>query len=209
LSITSSKLGLTVDSTSDNFSTSQIAGNWDILDNYPGIYVGTTAQVATLVGTWGSAQTGMIVQETDGLSLQWRWNGSALVRTGGLGMLSSVQNLSGEIAVSNTPSVVLSTTVNIPAGGRTIEVKASATNYFTTSTAAQWLFTVAQDGTFIQSALFTLASGQQEGTPVFLYTTLIPSAGSHTYAFAVQTNGSSGFIVGDSIMPLVLSVVEQ
>ena len=64
----SPRLGLAVPTTSDPFSTEDLADNWDLLDAFPGTYICTSATHPV----WGAAQQGMRILETD-TGLEWRW----------------------------------------------------------------------------------------------------------------------------------------
>lgn len=68
----SPRMGLTRPAGSDPFLRQTFVDNMDILDNYPGVRPCTS----TTRPTWGAAQAGMLIQETDTGRLV-RWTGTA------------------------------------------------------------------------------------------------------------------------------------
>lgn len=121
----SPRLGLLEPSTSDPFSTQDIATNWGILDKYPGIYV-CTSQTRP---QWGQAQAGMRISETD-TGLEWRWDGANFQRTAPQGLLRTTTGgwargqRTSDFSTSSTSYVVVVaiTNVVVPPGNRTLQI---------------------------------------------------------------------------------------
>jgi hypothetical protein len=83
---TSDRLELAKPVTSDDFDTSEIADNWQKVDDHPGIFVCTSGTRPT----WSGSQEGQLISETD-TGLLWRWNGTTWVRQHGTGWLGGGQ----------------------------------------------------------------------------------------------------------------------
>lgn len=122
------RLGLLKPSTSDAFSTADIAANWAKIDQYPGNYVCTS----TTRPSWGSAQQGMSISEAD-TGLVWRWTGTAFVRASPKGLLTTTgggwargQRTTTASTTSTTMVVAVSIdNVVVPAGNRTLMLTAT------------------------------------------------------------------------------------
>jgi hypothetical protein len=122
----STRLGLNIFSTADQFSTAQYDANWSLLDNYPGLFVCTS----TTRPTWGANQAGMRISETD-TGLLWTWNGSVFNRTHGIGNLGRITRTSniGTTSTWTPPSTgtlttALTETVHPPSGNRLLMIVA-------------------------------------------------------------------------------------
>lgn len=98
----SDRLGLLVPARTDQFVTGDIATNLEVLDDHPGYYVCTS----TTRPTWGAAQAGMLISETD-TRLLWRWTGTGWERSGPKGLMTQV--------IQNANLSTTSTTFAIPA----------------------------------------------------------------------------------------------
>lgn len=205
MSFLTSRLGLIVDTTADPFLTAEVAGNWEIIDDYPGIFTGSTSTIASEVSAWGSAQQGQIVSDTT-TGLLWQWNGSTLVRFYGTGILSTVKVTSPVTVttVLSSTTTIITTTCTIPTGGRWVEIKCEMTDV--ANTTQDTTIFMYEDSTLIQSAV--VQANLLE--PVFLYTTRQPTAASHTYSVtAGVASASTAVFAASTTSPIVLTVDEQ
>ncbi len=204
MSFLTSRLGLTVDTTADPFLTAEVAGNWEIIDDYPGIYTASTSTIASTTATWGSAQQGQLVSDTT-TGLVWQWNGSTLVRAYGLGMLAetAVTSPVTVTTVLSSTTTIITLTTDIPTGGRDIEIKAILTDV--ANTTQDTTIFLKEDSTVIQSC--TVQANLL--IPVVLYAIRTPSAASHTYSVtAGVASASSAVFDASATSPILLSVVE-
>lgn len=67
----SSRLNIAKPVGSDDFDTAEIANNWQIIDDHPGIHICTSSTRPT----WGANQNAMCISETD-TGLMYRWDGA-------------------------------------------------------------------------------------------------------------------------------------
>jgi hypothetical protein len=127
----STRMGLVIPTTADQFSTQDIANNWATIDKYPGTYIcASTSRPNSGVGgapVWSANQNGMRIRETD-TGLEWLWTGSTFVRAAPLGRLAGTVN-TGTITANTFSSgttnpyvTAVSMSVNIPAGNRWIQL---------------------------------------------------------------------------------------
>lgn len=125
----STRLGLLVPSTSDPFVTLDIANNWLALDANPGVLVCTS----TTRPSWGTAQNGQLISETD-TGLQWRWNGASWLRVAPVGLLKTTvggwayNQVTTDVTTSNrTAYIIIVSVANVvvPSGNRNISITAS------------------------------------------------------------------------------------
>lgn len=117
----STHLGIAKPTTSDDFSTAEIADNWEIVDQYPGVFLCTQS---TRPVSWGSAHEGMLIYEQD-RNLYWRWDGAAFVRAWALGWLNGSQRTSDLSSNLTTPVTLVSASVDVPVGGRRVQISTS------------------------------------------------------------------------------------
>lgn len=108
----SARLGIAKPLLADPFDTQDLADNWQILDDFPGIFICTSG---TRPGTWGAAHEGMLIWETD-TDLTWRWNGSAFIRHGAKGHLISEQTTGDVTAAAGSYVTVVQAAITIPDG---------------------------------------------------------------------------------------------
>lgn len=205
MSFLTARLGLIVDTTADPFLTSEVAGNWEIIDEYPGIFTGSTSTITSEVSAWGSAQAGQVVSDTT-TGLLWQWNGTTLVRFYGTGMLSTVKVTSPVTVttVLSSTTTVITTTCTIPTGSRWIEIQAEMTDVANVS--QDTTIFLLEDSTVIQSAVVQA----NLLIPVTLYTTRQPTAASHTYSVtAGVASASTTTFDASATAPIVLSVKES
>lgn len=124
----SKRLGLVKPARTDPFVTSDIANNWQKIDDAPGAHICTSATRPS----WGSGQAGRLIMETDS-GLVWRWTGTTFVRLHPSGLLRKTD---GNFAHSTRTSdfstnsgsfvrVLSLTNVVVPAGGRPIQITAN------------------------------------------------------------------------------------
>ena len=121
----SARMSLVKPSKTDQFSTADIAANWQKIDDSPGTYVCTS----TSRPLWNTNQRGRMIWETD-TKLLWAWSGSAWDRVYPTGMLRNSSNSPAYKVFSSTfstqsgsfVSVFSISNVVVPAGGRPIEV---------------------------------------------------------------------------------------
>lgn len=71
MSTTSQHLGLKINDGSDPFLLSDFTNNWNLLDGFPGVWICTS----TTRPSWGAAQNGMMIVETD-TRRNMLWTGS-------------------------------------------------------------------------------------------------------------------------------------
>lgn len=130
----SARLGLKRPQISDAFSTQDIYDSYTLLDGYPGTFICTSS---TRPGTWGVAQSGQYIFETD-TSLMWRWSGSAWVRARPLGLLGHTPLTSDFATAATSPTsaspsaVAMTCTVSVPAttaGSTTRRIRVTASWY--------------------------------------------------------------------------------
>lgn len=127
----SAHLGLAKPSTLDDFDTAEIASNWQIVDDHPGRFITDLAGVAAVEADWGAANEGMEILVIDAVPfpLVWYWDGAAFSRDGGpyaVGLLAAPTTRTSDFTTTNTtPQVVVSVDVDVPEGGRSIEIQAS------------------------------------------------------------------------------------
>jgi len=126
VSTTSPKLGLTVPSTSDTFSTSVIATNYGLIDSSAGIWSGTYSALTSKVASYTSSQTGMTFWDTTN-NVHWVWNGSSLIRPTPKGLIGQAVLGTKSVTYNLGTSQVLGSVTpftTAPLGGRKIRVDA-------------------------------------------------------------------------------------
>lgn len=210
----SPRLGLLVPTTADDFSTADIATNWDTLDDTPGFFVCTSGTRPA----WGAAQAGQTISETD-TGLDWKWDGVHWSRTSAMGLLKTTtgawaisQRTSDFITSSSTYVIVTSVTnVVVPPGNRTLQF---TVNYYRSEAGGT--------GSYFVGAVFrsnTAATGVVEfnfacpdngaGNAVgFLPGGL--AAGTYAWSFQVHESSTSttATVRGTTTTPVQLSVQE-
>jgi hypothetical protein len=111
--------------TSSQFSTADIAGNWGKIDAAPGVFICTSTSRPTLVAN----QAGRKIYETD-TDLDWTWTGTLWRRTAPKGLLKTTsggnalaQRTTDFQTTSTTPTLVLAVSnVVVPPGNRTLMI---------------------------------------------------------------------------------------
>lgn len=196
-------LGLEAPNTSDPFLTSGVDSNLNLLDQFPGTFIGSNTQINTEVSSWGANQLGMFLWDTTN-NVLWRWNGSSIVRAGPLGRLAQVINTSGGNFTSTSPVVVVSTSVTIPISPRRIEVKAIVPQVLNPTSAATLYLLL--DSTVVQ----TVPVPQNLELPFVLLADTTPIAGSHVYSLEIAntTAATTTGLTASSTQPIILTVNE-
>lgn len=201
-----SRLGLTRHTTGDNFKIADYAGNWGRLDEFPGYYPCTS----TTRPTWASAQAGMLIVETD-TGLIWRWTGSAWARQAPVGLLGRSTRTT-DISTSSTALVTaLTTTVTVPAGGRSVLVVAEGGGVY--STVGITRIALLRGATTLASWLHkgAIGGGAEQPTPLAFTTVDAPPAGSNAYTlqFSAEVGiGGTSTLQGNATTDMALAVVE-
>lgn len=121
----SQRLGLVKPARTDPFVTSDIANNWQKIDDAPGAHICTS----TTRPSWGSGQAGRLIMETDS-GLAWRWTGTTFVRLHPSGLLRKTDGTfahatrTADFSTSSGDFVMAVglTNVVVPAGGRPIQI---------------------------------------------------------------------------------------
>lgn len=129
-------LDLTVPSRTDQFSTSDIAANWNALDRAPGVHVCTSSTRPN----WNQAKAGRLIYETD-TDLMWAWTGSAWSRVAPKGILNRsdgskaiAQRHTDFSTTSTTPAMILGVSnVVVPPGHRPLMVTVTWSRAYATT----------------------------------------------------------------------------
>jgi hypothetical protein len=189
---TSPRLGLNVPTGSTQWNVDENEHNWETLDAHPGVRVATVPTMPT----WGAAQTGMFLTQTD-TGLTYRWNGSGFERAFALGWRaggSRTTDLTEEDG--NWVTVTQAAGVAIPTGGRRVEIKATW-NWIDGDPAEM---SISRDGTQLQG--WRPAGGG--GVTI----TDQPGQGSFTYALRFRTLADSSTVVATATAPATINVSE-
>jgi len=113
------RLGLMRPTIASAFSTSDLADNWDRIDETPGVLL---TEHATLPGGWGNNHRGMLAYATD-QGLYWRWDGSEFVRAFPAGLLGQDRRTSDfTMSSASTYESAVSVDVDVPPGGLSTQV---------------------------------------------------------------------------------------
>ena len=108
----SARLGLKRPLALHGYSRTEYYDNLSILDNYPGVFPCSSDTRPT---TWGTAQTGQFILESD-TTLLWRWDGAAFLRAHPVGLLANPVEINTDYpTAATTPQVAISCPVVIPA----------------------------------------------------------------------------------------------
>lgn len=221
-----SRLGLLKPSTSDPFSTADLAANWQKIDDSPGVFLCTS----TTRPAWTAAHKGREILETDTL-LKWIWTGSTaaggFVRAAPTGLLKTtagawaIAQRTTNFSSTSTTYVAFLTLANVvvPAGKRTLMVTATwpwVTN--TIGKTALGVFrTTSNNGTPVLStwqvagdSTSPTPGAQGSGGSFVLYEQGGLEPGVYNYSFQMQTYGSSSssLIAASAATPASLAVVE-
>lgn len=218
----SPRLGLKLPTTADAFSTQDIHDNWDLLDDYPGIFICTSGTRPE----WGAAQAGMRIHETN-TGLDWRWDGTQFLRTSPMGMLKTTtggwaraQRTTDFSTTSQTYVVAVSlSNVVVPAGNRTLQLVVtfpraensagmSAIAIFRSVTAN----TGTQEGGWWASGDSTNPTAGAQGQGGTFIAWIPGGLAAGTYSWSVQlrasTAGGTSILRAGTTTPCELSVIE-
>lgn len=193
---------------------SDFLSNWTILDSFPGIFIGTAAVVNSEVSGWSSAQLGQLVYETDA-GLSFRWNGSALVRSGPIGLLGTNVTTSNQTATSGTsPKILVSETVTVPASPRTVKISGFLPSVSNPTTATT--ISLVRDSTTLQTVVIPVSTWRAAGgagdadypLPLSLLVYDTPTAGSHAYTIKATVASGTATFVASATSSILISAEE-
>jgi hypothetical protein len=186
--------------------TSGVDSNLAIIDQFPGVWIGTNAALNAEVATWGVNQNGMYGFATDTFLL-WQWNGSQLKRAFPLGRLATTTNFSPATPYTNTSPTALITisSFTMPAGNRSLEIHGFVPYSYNVSGAT--FFTLMLDSTQLQQV--EIQAGIIEHINIFA--TTVPSPGTHVVTLNINVDasaGSSAAVQASATQPIQLSADE-
>ncbi len=195
---TSPRLFLAKPILADDFDTSEIAANWQKVDDHPGTFICTSG---TRPGTWGANHEGMFILETD-TALLWRWNGTAFVRHGAVGHLDYHLRNSPDYTTSTAdPEILVQKSVDIPAGDRNILITA---NWLQVTGDGPVLFAIYRGSTRIAGVMCAEDAGGSMSI-----TDISPPAGTTTYSLRVtRPAGTNVTVHCDGETPISINVLE-
>jgi hypothetical protein len=203
------RIGLEKHTTSDVFQVGDYADNWELLDDYPGVFICTSG---TRPSTWGGGQAGMLIFETD-TDLLWQWDGAAWQRYGPKGLLGRNTYTTGDLTTSSTTFVsVISQAVTIPSGGRSVMVVVDAPGAYNSNGVME--VAVYRGATplktwYHRGKLSAVASEFPEPINKTIFDT--PASGAQTYSLQYRSDPT---VVGSSVIqagaqdPIEIAVVE-
>jgi hypothetical protein len=214
------RLGLLKPSTVDAFSTSDLAANWQKLDDTPGTKIVTSTTRPT---TWGAAQNGMQIVESD-TGLAYRWTGSAWVRSAAKGLLTTTTG--GRARAQRTTTISTSTyaslvdvltlpNVVVPGGNRTLMI--TATWNQAQNSAGCLLMAISRSGTalaqWLQAGDSTSpsAGAQGQGGSFVTYEPNGLAAGTYTWTLQFRSTFAykgTSYILADATTPIEIAVIE-
>lgn len=212
----SPKLQLAVPTQVDDFSTDDLAANWQKIDGSPGSFICTSSTRPS----WSTAQIGRKILETN-TGLEWRWDGTAFQRMAPVGLL---RRSDGSFAVGERTSqftttsntyvrAVSVTNVVVPEGNRPLRIDVA------------WNRARNPDGNF-SGAIYrsdTNNSGPRESAWVFGTSASDANAGggvnwallrnglpAGTYSWSFQITGPTGTSIIDAsaTSPITIFVTE-
>lgn len=190
----SARMGLKKPVATDPFDTDDLAGNWELLDHYPGAYISNNASPPV----WGTSHIGMLWSVAD-TGIIWRWNGVAFERLGPSGSIGAAQRTSD--FTENTgafQTVVQKTGAIVPDGGRRVMIVVNWADL--TGDAVE--FQILRGATVLHDWLPQALVGGS-------FTVFdAPTAGSYTYALKVKSLGTTSTVVATATAPIQLECVE-
>jgi hypothetical protein len=209
MTIQSQRLALQKPTTADPFDTDEIADNWQIVDNHPGIFLCTSG---TRPSTWGLNHRGMMIYEGD-TDLYWRWDGTQFGRAFAVGWLNGSSRTADLSTTSLTPITAVSAAVSVPAGNRKVQVTVSwAQVENTVGLTVLWLY---RDETVLTGWLATGATDatvpQDRGLGGAMPFFDRPGAGAFTYSFRFSVMpgvGGTSWVRASVFAPTLLDVIE-
>lgn len=187
----------------DVFRIQDYTDNWQLLDDFPGIFVCTSSTRPT----WDVNQEGMSIYETD-KDLFWTWTGSAWARYLSKGHLGGGEVTADAVTASTTYVEAISVVVTVEAGARRHLVVVHASGILNTNGLAE--LAVFRDATLLQEWM-----QPTPGTypfPISMSIPDSPGAGSIDYTLQYKSNGTVGgttTISAAATKPISLDVFEM
>jgi hypothetical protein len=200
------RLSLLRDTVGDRFRTQDYTDNWLALDDHPGTYVCTS----TTRPTWGAAQSGMFIFETDTLR-RFLWDGDSFDLIDPKGLLARAERLADLSTTATTYSNVVSTTAAVASARRHLVIAEAPGVY---STQGLTGISIWRDGTMLQEWVhqgWTGSTAEVQPRPLSFVTTDQSPGGSQVYSLrfrAVVGFGGTCTILGGPNKPISLTVVE-
>ena len=191
----SARLRLKKPVSTDPFDTDSLASNWQMVDDYPGIWVSNAASPPS----WGLAHAGMVWSQLD-TGLLWRWNGVTFDRLSAVGSIGSASRTSDFTEATGIyATLVQKTGAVVPAGGRRIMV------VFTCSeiTGDQVEFQILRGATVLHD--FNYWPGG--GCSMTIFDTAV-TAGTYTYSVQVKTKVTTSTVLAGATYPIQLEIIE-
>lgn len=211
----STHIGINIVSGGENFSTATYNANWNLIDQFPGIFLCTSL---TRPVSWGTNQTGMLIFESDS-GLYWQWTGSSFIRFKLKGLLGNTRQTAPVSTASTwTPGgstgliTVVSQITVIPSGNRTLMVVAEVPKL--TNTNGIGMLAIQRDTTVLNwwnIVSFNDGTVNGQGKPGPFITFDVPSTTSSTYSIMMAstvTFGGTTTVTGSLAQPISISVVE-
>jgi len=204
----STRLGLLKHTTADAFHVADYTTNWNLLDASPGEFICTSS---TRPSTWGAAQEGMRIYETD-TKLVWRWDGAAFERLEPKGFLGRNSSTASINTMATTFQTAIAQDIDVPEGGRWVGVFVVAPSV--TSTASFTKLGIFRDSTQLQT--WTNKGGvgatvQDQDEPSALHVFDHPPAGTYSYSLKYHADagyGGTSTIAPAANQPLEIVVIE-
>lgn len=193
---------------SDLFRVADYETNWNILDDFPGVFICTSATRPT---TWGALQEGLAIFETDTLLL-WHWTGAAFSRVVPKGAVGYQSTTTPFETASLSYVTAITASVTVAAGGRRHLVIAEGPGVYNTN--GLTLLSLWRGATMLQEWKEQGATGSGatvQPRPLSMTTTDTPNAGAESYTLQVKADSSIGgtsTLQAGANKPLALTVVE-
>lgn len=192
MTTTTSKLGLIVQATGDQFDTDHLIDNWETLEQFPGIIITTVSAEPT----WGAAHNGMFLTYSD-TGLTYRWDGAAFVRAFSKGHLSQGQRTTDLTDATGTYVVLAQVTGVVVAGDRKVAISVSWSDI----TGDPVML-----GIFRGSTKLTEVKVSADGGGLTFFDT--PTAGTYTFSLQVKTTATSSTVEAATDAPARIDVWE-
>lgn len=220
MSTPSPKMGLTLPTTTDRFSTSELRSNWEKIDASPGTFICTSSTRPA----WGSSQAGRQIYETN-TNLTWTWTGTAWTRTlGGTGLLKlgtgtnavAERTTDFETFSESFVRILTLTGVVVPDGRRPLMLAASwdaMENTGSTSYVAIFRSASNNSGPILaRTQVISSTAGAGPGGQILAFERDGLAAGSYDFSLQVRVVSASANtktrVQGSALAPIQLTVVE-
>jgi hypothetical protein len=199
----SDRIGLIVPDDDDAFSTEDLAANWEKVDAYAGHFVVASA----LPGDWGADQAGLQVWQID-TGLSWLWNGTTFERSAPKGWLGGDEKITDTNNNSDVMAILATAEVDVPRGGRRVEVTISWGETSASGGALRTVLAVFRDETEVRRWIIGTALG--DGGSLTCYDQPGEGTFEYTFQFAVATAALPGTatIEAAATSPARIDVVE-